>query len=405
MLTPLVTTLSILNTLILVCILAGAIYWFILAIASIRKIAHPTRPATYARLAAVIPAMDEEAVIGQTIQSILAANYPAGYLDIYVVADHCQDNTADIARSMGAQTYERTGTFATDKGTALAWLFDRIIGSGKVYTAYVIFDADTLVQPGLFDEMNASLATGAQVIQGKHIIRNERRGWFAALAWSMFIIDNRYQNQGRTNLGFSAKNMGDSICIRSDILSEQWMGSGLTEDYAFRQRLLLQGIKIQYNPYAIGQGEAPPSWHEARPQRTRWLRGTYLANRSTAPRMLSEGIRKRDLALLDGALQGYLPAYSTLTLVAVILSIISWLTQPWIWGWLPEVWTSLVILLFIYPFLGLALEKAPLKAYLVILTGPIFIVWRSILSIYARYMRGDLRWVRTPRQAEQSSPH
>ena len=49
MLTPLVATLSILNTLILVCILAGAIYWFILAIASIRKIAQLTRPAAYAR--------------------------------------------------------------------------------------------------------------------------------------------------------------------------------------------------------------------------------------------------------------------------------------------------------------------------------------------------------------------
>jgi hypothetical protein len=52
----------------------------------------------------------------------------------------------------------------------------------------------------------------------------------------------------------------------------------------------------------------------------------------------------------------------------------------------------------------LALEKAPLKAYLVILTGPIFIVWRSFLSIRARYLRGDLRWVRTPRQAEESTP-
>jgi hypothetical protein len=119
--------------------------------------------------------------------------------------------------------------------------------------------------------------------------------------------------------------------------------------------------------------------------------------------MLKEGIRSRDLALLDGALQGYLPSYSTLTLIAVIFSVISWLTHAWMWPWMPEVWTGLVILLFIYPFLGLALEKAPLKAYLVILTGPIFILWRSFLSIYARYLRGDLRWVRTPRQADHPS--
>jgi hypothetical protein len=51
--------------------------------------------------------------------------------------------------------------------------------------------------------------------------------------------------------------------------------------------------------------------------------------------------------------------------------------------------------LFAYPLFGLALEKAPAKAYVVILTGPLFIVWRTYLAIKSRYFRRQDVWVRT----------
>jgi len=44
---------------------------------------------------------------------------------------------------------------------------------------------------------------------------------------------------------------------------------------------------------------------------------------------------------------------------------------------------------------GLLLEKAPLKAYLVILTGPFFILWRTILVLRIFLGKGEISWVRT----------
>ena len=93
--------------------------------------------------------------------------------------------------------------------------------------------------------MDSRLAQGAQVVQGQHVIRNPDDGWFPALTWAMFLIDNRIQNLGRSNLGWSAKNMGDSICFRADVLRRLGWGEGLTEDYQLRQRLLLAGIAIR----------------------------------------------------------------------------------------------------------------------------------------------------------------
>lgn len=57
---------------------------------------------------------------------------------------------------------------------------------------------------------------------------------------------------------------------------------------------------------------------------------------------------------------------------------------------------GILALLFIYPLLGLALERAPLRAYLAILTGPVYIVWRTFLAIKSRYWYKQVAWIRTP---------
>jgi cellulose synthase/poly-beta-1,6-N-acetylglucosamine synthase-like glycosyltransferase len=171
----------------------------------------------------------------------------------------------------------------------------------------------------------------------------------------------------------------------------------LTEDFAFRQKLLLEGIRISFEPRAIGYGDAALNWREAATQRQRWLRGAYQASRKNARAMLVEGMKRLDLALMDGAIYAYLPSYSSLTLIASVFVILSFLIRQQIWSWLPFTWFVVFLLFFVFPLINLALDHAPLKAYLVILTGPVFILWRSALSIYSRFLRRQMDWVRTPR--------
>jgi cellulose synthase/poly-beta-1,6-N-acetylglucosamine synthase-like glycosyltransferase len=346
--------------------------------------------------AVAIPAHNEAEVIQRTISTLQVCEYPADCIDIFVVADHCSDETALTARECGAVVFERNQG-ERGKGPALAWLFQKIFESGKEYQVVAIFDADTVVAPEFFEVMNVRFAAGAKAVQGRHVIRNPQAGWFPALTWAMFIIDNRFENLGRSNLDFSAKNMGDSICFRVDILKKFGWGIGLTEDFAFRQRLLLEGIRIGFEPRAVGYGDAALNWKEAAPQRQRWLRGAYQASRKNARAMLAKGLAHLDLALLDGAVYAYLPSYSTLTLLASLFVVLSFLLRQQIWSWLPGAWLAVFILLFAFPLINLALDRAPLKAFLVILNGPLFIFWRSALSVYARFLRRQVDWVRTPR--------
>ena len=375
-------------------------YLLLLAIGAIRS---APRPDTHGhtsstRFMIVIPAHDEAGVIRATVSRLIAIDYPAHLFSIHILADHCSDNTAQAAGQAGAVVHERNDGPRTGKGAALSWLFQRILKKEQC-DAVVIFDADTRVDPEFLRVMDWRLAKGDQVIQGQHIIRNPDQGWFPALTWAMFLIDNRFQNLGRANLGWSAKNMGDSICFHVDILVQLGWGEGLTEDYQLRHKLLLNGIRIAYEPAAIGYGEAPITWSRARAQRARWLRGTHDASQQFVKRLLAEGMKRRNLAMLDGVLQASFPSYSTLSLMSLILLMIQvpafyFIQHIFLWP-LIGAWVALVVLLLIYPLVGLALERAPVRAYIAILLGPYFMLWRTWLAIISRFGGKQVTWIRT----------
>ncbi len=388
---------SIISLTALLMVLLAASYWFLLALAAIRKPSAVARRDPSTRFAIAIPAHDEASVIAGTVNRLRSLDYPAELFAIHIVADHCSDDTAMLARQAGATVHERDDGPRSGKGVALAWLFERVLTDP--YDAVVVFDSDTQVQADFLRVMDARLAQGVQVVQGQHIIRNPQSGWFPALTWAMFLIDNRIQNLGRSNLGWSAKNMGDSICFRADILRRLGWGEGLTEDFQLRQRLLLAGIRISYEPSAKGYGEAPRTWAQARAQRARWLRGVQVASRQLGGQLLTAAVQRRDMALLDGALQAYLPSFSTLTVIGIAALLTQLLLNTLVGHLIPSTliyaWIGICVALFVYPLFGLALEKAPASAYFVILTGPVFILWRTILAITSRYSRKPAVWVRT----------
>lgn len=68
------------------------------------------------RYAFIIAARNESAVIGQLIRSIHKQNYPQELIDVFVVADNCTDNTAEVARGEGAIVYERFNREQVGKG-------------------------------------------------------------------------------------------------------------------------------------------------------------------------------------------------------------------------------------------------------------------------------------------------
>ena len=107
-----------------------------------RKFKHAKNKHKYAVL---IPARNEENVIGNLIDSIHKQDYPKDLITIFVVADNCTDKTATIARKKGAICYERFDNEHKTKGFALQYLVKCIEKDYKVksFDGYFVFDSDS----------------------------------------------------------------------------------------------------------------------------------------------------------------------------------------------------------------------------------------------------------------------
>ena len=74
-----------------------------------------------------------------------------------------------------------------------------------------------------------------------------------------------------------------------------------------------------------------------------------------------------------------------------------------VWPVLVYLWIGMVVLWFVYPLFGLFLVRAPGWAYLAVLSGPLFMLWRTWLNLRVRLSRQAISWVRTPHQNAEPS--
>ena len=121
------------------------------------------------KMAVLVAAHNEHAVIGQLVENLQQLKYPKELYDIYVIADNCTDNTAQIAGDAGAIVCERFDDTKKSKGYALEWMFNKLFeleqNMEKKYDAVCIFDADNLVHPNFLMEMNHHLCKCSKIIQ------------------------------------------------------------------------------------------------------------------------------------------------------------------------------------------------------------------------------------------------
>ena len=98
------------------------LYQLIVSICSLIKLKDkPILENKQNRFMAIIPAHNEAAVVANLVESLKNQDYPKDKYDIYVIADNCTDNTAQIAKNAGAIVYERFDKEKKTKGFALQW--------------------------------------------------------------------------------------------------------------------------------------------------------------------------------------------------------------------------------------------------------------------------------------------
>jgi cellulose synthase/poly-beta-1,6-N-acetylglucosamine synthase-like glycosyltransferase len=389
---------------VLACaVIAGtalSLYLLLLAVASLRRppqVAQPGPPVT--RFAVLVPAHEEELVIGQLLDSINTADDPGDLFEVHVIADHCTDQTASIARGLGATVHERNDPQPRGKSHALNWLVGHLLAreSGERVDAFVILDADSIVSPGFLRAMDARLRTGQPLVQGLVQIDDpgaDRFGQLRALAYE-FI--SHVRPRGRSTLGLSAGLRGNGMCIARDLAARfPWDPDSLTEDYELHARLLAAGLRVSFAPDAVVRTQLPQSLAVARAQSQRWERGRLDAMRNHVPALIRDGLRRRSWASIDGALELLIPPFSIFMALMSALLVVSLLS-----GIVPLIVVAAVgvVAQVLYTLRGLALASRRYPSiYRALLFVPVFVLWRVWQYVVVLTRRGRVQWTRTVRR-------
>ena len=274
------------------------------------------------RIAVLIAARNEENVIGQLLDSIHAQkNYPMDHVDIYVGADNCTDDTARVARERGAIVFERHDTVHVGKGYVLNEMLKRIKRPGrKHYDAYLVLDADNILDPNFISEIEKVYSSGYEIVTCYRNSKNYGDNWISAGYALWFLRESRYLNHARSLLGTSCAVSGTGFLFSRAVLEETgpWPFHLLTEDIQFSVHEILQGRKVAFAPDAVLYDEQPTTFRQSWRQRMRWSQGYLQVFRDYGARLL-RGIFRGSFSCFDMSM-AIMPAF-VLSTVSILVNL------------------------------------------------------------------------------------
>jgi cellulose synthase/poly-beta-1,6-N-acetylglucosamine synthase-like glycosyltransferase len=263
---------------LLVSVYAVRHYWFTINRLFGRQ-RHPyldIDTAVWPEVTVLIPAHNEEAVIGTLLDALLAVDYPPGRLRIMPIDDRSTDRTGAIVDDYARRHPEQIAPFHRRDGKAgkAAALKE---ATERVRTEIVlVFDADYVPGKGLIKQLVAPFfdpEVGAMM--GRVVPHNVERNLLTRLLDLERSGGYQVNQQARMNMHLIPQYGGTVGGVRLSALQAVggWDENALAEDTEVTYRLLLGGWKTVYQNRSECYEEVPENWDTRLRQVMRWARG------------------------------------------------------------------------------------------------------------------------------------
>lgn len=149
-----------------------------------------------------------------------------------------------------------------------------------------IFDADHRPMPTAFRRAAAWLDSGADVVQGRSVVRNGRSNWLARMVAVEFEGIYAVAHPGRAALHAFGIFGGSNGFWRAEVLDRLRMRPDmLTEDIDISIRAVFEGCRIVVDPHLVSEELAPLTPMGLWSQRIRWSHGWHQVSRRQAGRV------------------------------------------------------------------------------------------------------------------------
>lgn len=293
----------------------------------------------------MIPAHNEEYVIANTVENVLAIDYPN--FEIIVIDDRSSDNTASVIREL-ENKYEKVVAFVRDKdafpGKSAVLNDTMALAKGD---AILVFDADATVEPDFLNKLMPKLEPAdVGAVQARKIIRNKDYNFLTRCQNNEYTLDTHFQ-EGRDAVKGAVELRGNGELIKRAALEDigGWNNYTITDDLDMSTRLHIKGWDIRFCPEALVYEEGIVYILPLFRQRRRWLEGTirrYLEYFGEAMRSKKMSLRARlDMAIY--ITQFVMPLWFMMEVVFRVLRLITDRICPSAYSLHNVIWSSLVV--------------------------------------------------------------
>jgi cellulose synthase/poly-beta-1,6-N-acetylglucosamine synthase-like glycosyltransferase len=295
-------------------------------------------PETY--FAVVISARNEENIIRQTILNLISINYPKSLYRVIVIADNCDDRTAEYATQAGAAVYVRHDKTKMSKAHALNWLFKKTGFLQERYDAICLVDADTILADHFLLEMDREITKGYDIVQGRCGSVNPHDTLISSFMTVLLSVQNRIWLLPQSNINRSGIFVGTGVCITTQWLkSIGWNIKTMVEDAEFGIQSVLVGGFVRYCDQAEFYVEQVRSFKQLWIQQRRWRTGHIECLKLYGRELWINVFRDNNKDALNYLILVMIPPFCISTLFqAIILPILSYLLlgkealDPLLWG-------------------------------------------------------------------------
>jgi cellulose synthase/poly-beta-1,6-N-acetylglucosamine synthase-like glycosyltransferase len=279
------------------------------------------------KIVVLIPAHNESIVISETIKSILPQ---LAALDrLVVVADNCIDDTALIAKKLGA-VIERTSSSNRGKGFALDFGLQYI--KNIPADVVIMIDADCCASEKSIENLAYSCVIHQRPVQCLNLMyANANPKLKAIVAQFAWLVKNKVRPLGLKALGMPCQLMGTGMAfLWDDIVYSKLANGHIVED----MKLGIDFARIRKAPIfleeALVTSAFPVTVEATSSQRTRWEHGHLSVILNEVPRLLFDAVRTKNIMLFALACDLLIPPLAVLVFLCVAYFILSLLllNQP-----------------------------------------------------------------------------
>ncbi|MBT0160915.1 glycosyltransferase family 2 protein [Candidatus Bathyarchaeota archaeon A05DMB-2] len=224
----------------------------------------------------LIPAHNEEKVIGQLLKSLTGLSYKGSY-DVVVVDDASKDRTGEIAEQIAAATQSPyiSVIHRAHGGNGKPLALNEALGhaTGEIL---IFFDADYLPRKDLIQQLLRGFTRpDVAAVQGYIEVRNHSRALISKVVRLERLAGYRISQHARGELRLMPQLGGTVMAVRRKALQELsgFNTEALAEDTDLTLRLTLRGYRVHYGLEARSSEEAVEGMRAYFRQRHRWALG------------------------------------------------------------------------------------------------------------------------------------